>query len=132
MTEYSFHVCPMCGINYAVDKRVMDWKRDAPADNTKRGWYCPNGDSLVFTESQADKYRREAERLRQKIAEKDDAISARDRQLTAAKGQITKERNRSAAGVCPCCNRTFSNMARHMHTKHPDFTKAPVKLEAVA
>ena len=24
-------------------------------------------------------------------------------------------------GVCPCCTRTFPNLAAHMKTKHPDF-----------
>jgi hypothetical protein len=30
--------------------------------------------------------------------------------------------------VCPCCNRTFSNLQRHMAHKHPQFAK----VEAVA
>jgi 4-hydroxy-3-methylbut-2-en-1-yl diphosphate synthase IspG/GcpE len=28
---------------------------------------------------------------------------------------------RAKAGVCPCCNRTFSNMAEHMKKQHADF-----------
>lgn len=28
---------------------------------------------------------------------------------------------RAQGGACPCCNRTFADMARHMKTKHPDF-----------
>ena len=24
------------------------------------------------------------------------------------------------AGTCPCCNRTFTNLARHMASKHKD------------
>lgn len=27
------------------------------------------------------------------------------------------------AGVCPCCNRTFKNLARHMAGQHPGFTE---------
>lgn len=27
---------------------------------------------------------------------------------------------RIGAGICPCCNRTFSQLARHMQSKHPD------------
>jgi hypothetical protein len=23
--------------------------------------------------------------------------------------------------VCPCCNRSFQNLRRHMATKHPEF-----------
>lgn len=32
-------------------------------------------------------------------------------------------RNRAAAGVCPCCNRTFEQLGRHMTTKHPEYVK---------
>jgi hypothetical protein len=43
------------------------------------------------------------------------------RSLTAHKGHTTRIKNRIAAGVCPCCNRTFKNLARHMGNKHPDY-----------
>lgn len=29
------------------------------------------------------------------------------------------------AGVCPCCNRTFSQLSRHMQSKHPDVPFVP-------
>ncbi len=41
--------------------------------------------------------------------------------LAATKGIVTRLRNRASAGLCPCCNRTFSQLARHMKSKHPDF-----------
>jgi hypothetical protein len=27
----------------------------------------------------------------------------------------------SLLGVCPCCNRTFQQLARHMKAKHPGY-----------
>lgn len=27
-----------------------------------------------------------------------------------------------ACGVCPCCNRSFTNVRRHMTSQHPDYT----------
>jgi hypothetical protein len=33
----------------------------------------------------------------------------------------TRIRNRIAAGVCPCCTRTFKNVARHIKDKHPTY-----------
>ncbi len=33
----------------------------------------------------------------------------------------TRIKNRIAAGVCPCCNRSFQNLSRHMSNKHPTF-----------
>jgi hypothetical protein len=66
-----------------------------------------------------------AERL-QKSAEEDrararDAASRADYRARAYKGVVTKQRKRSAAGVCPCCNRTFEQLARHMKSKHPKY-----------
>lgn len=40
---------------------------------------------------------------------------------TAAVGQVTKLKNRVGHGVCPCCNRSFGNLARHIESEHPTF-----------
>jgi hypothetical protein len=34
---------------------------------------------------------------------------------------VTKLKKRTSAGTCPCCTRTFANMAEHMKKQHPDF-----------
>lgn len=39
------------------------------------------------------------------------------------RGVVTKTKNRIGKGVCPCCNRTFVELARHIATKHPDYAK---------
>ena len=93
-------------------------------------FYCSYGHSLHFApgESKIDELQRELNIAKQRLAMKDDLIKAAQaeaaenaRRLSAAKGRITKLRNRAAAGVCPCCNRTFAALARHMATKHPGF-----------
>lgn len=127
MTELERKKCPVCGIEYAVDADVMRYKRNAPSGDRDRHWYCPNGHNLVFTESEADKQRRRAEFAEQQNARLRDELAAAERQRAAAKGQVTRLRNRAANGVCPCCTRSFANLRRHMAAKHPDF-----KAEAVA
>jgi hypothetical protein len=47
---------------------------------------------------------------------------AAEHSARAYKGQATRLRNRAKAGVCPCCKRTVSQLARHMASKHPDFS----------
>lgn len=37
------------------------------------------------------------------------------------KGAHQRTKNRVAKGVCPCCNRSFTNLAKHMAGQHPDF-----------
>ncbi len=93
-------------------------------------FYCAYGHSQVFVAGESDeqKLRRERDRLTQRLAEKDDEIKFQrdlregaERRLSAARGQVTKIKNRVGKGVCPCCNRSFANLHRHMTTEHPTF-----------
>lgn len=94
-------------------------------------FFCSYGHSAVFREgpTDADKFRQERDRLAQRLAEKDDEIRRQrelregtERQLSAARGRVTRIKNRVAKGVCPCCNRSFDNLHWHMTTQHPTFT----------
>lgn len=94
-------------------------------------FYCPygHGQHYLIGESEEDKLRRERDRLAQRVAQRDDEIQrqremreAAERRASAARGQVTKIKNRVGHGVCPCCNRTFENLARHMAHQHPTFT----------
>lgn len=94
-------------------------------------FYCAHGHPQHYPEgpTEADKLRAERDRLKQEQAYYEDRLrderEARERaerSTTALKGQVTKLKNRAAAGVCPCCTRSFENLKRHMATKHPDFT----------
>lgn len=117
--------CITCGVEYFVPERVWEEQR-------KNGGFhhCINGHSQGWGKGQTeiDKLRQERDRLRQREAQKDDEI-ARQKRLrdmerrtaSAYKGQVTKLRKRAKHGVCPCCNRTFQNLARHMDAKHPSF-----------
>ncbi len=112
-----------CGVTFMAPERWLNRKREKGGS-----LYCPNGCSLTFGESKLDRLRRENERLTQRLAQKDDAIR-RQRDLTekaersaaAYKGHFTKVQNRVSRGVCPCCNRSFTNLQRHMKAKHPDW-----------
>ena len=59
-----------------------------------------------------------------------EAREGAERRASAARGQVTKLKNRAAAGVCPCCNRQFQNLKNHMATKHPEFN-APENLKVI-
>lgn len=129
-TELEIRVCPTCGITYALPERVVEDRR------AKGGhWYCPNGHSLSFTTTEADRLREETKRLEQKLAdekgnaewwrkradsERKEADHARA-QANGYKGALTKVKKRVGNGVCPCCNRSFVDLGRHMETKHAAF-----------
>ena len=49
---------------------------------------------------------------------------AAERSNRALRGHLTRQRKRAAAGMCPCCRRTFENVARHMESQHPGYGEA--------
>lgn len=110
--------CGACGVEFYVPDHFYTERRQ-----TKKHWHCPNGHIRVFRESEADELRRERDRLKQQLAQKDDEIARKEMERRAAVGQVTRLKNRAAKGVCPCCNRHFTNLERHMATKHPTYTE---------
>ena len=127
--------CSVCDIQYALTEKYVAKRRE-----DGEAWRCPNGHSQRFIKSQVDclkddldEMRRQRDSLRQNEAYMAETIEAGKRRAAAFKGQATKLRKRAQNGVCPCCNRSFSNLQRHMKTKHPDFTQeAPEGAEIVA
>jgi len=112
--------CGCCGVVYTVPYKAHEHAR------RKGGFFhCPNGHQWGWDgkSSENAQLRLERDRLKQRLAQKDDAISSLEGSLTATKGVVTRMKNRAAAGVCPCCNRSFQNLRRHMHSKHPNYTK---------
>ena len=139
-TEFDRLTCQTCGLEYMVPTGFHNARR-----NDRQTWYCPNGHQWCYRETEDDRIRRERDQLKQRIAQKDDEIAeqraekerqrlraeALERKVSAARGQITKIKKRAANGVCPCCNRTFADLARHMHSKHPGFVSEPTADEHV-
>lgn len=125
--------CYNCKCEMMIPDSLYDAAKHAKGVIT---FYCGYGHAQVFAkgESEETKLRRERDRLTQRIAEKDDEIQRQramrlstERRLSAAKGQMTKVKKRVGNGVCPCCNRTFTDLQRHMAGKHPEF-----KVEEIA
>lgn len=126
VTEDLQHIrCGGCGLNYAVPDGWLSQKKE---DHT--GFFCPNGcrriykkdpDEVVKLERKVAQLTAQADQLNASLRSARICAEHAERRVSAQKGQVTKIKNRVAKGVCPCCNRTFENLARHMETKHPDF-----------
>lgn len=118
--------CCTCGVVFAFPRRLYEHLREDPS----KWFYCPNGHQQHYTgETKAERERRLRERAERALKIEHDALVAeRSRHdqtrasLRAQKGVNTRIKNRIKNGVCPCCNRTFQNLARHMANQHPDFT----------
>jgi len=86
-------------------------------------FYCPNGHGQSYTESENTKLKRELEAAEKRAREQQCRAFNAETALAVKEKEMKRHKKRSSAGVCPCCNRTVSQMARHMATKHPDFMK---------
>ena len=114
--------CPTCGCVYAipdgVHRRGMRHKENATI-------WCPNGHQWHYIGKPHDVEVRELrERLASERARRDQAEAAERAQraaATRARNERDRLKVRAKAGVCPCCQRTFQQLARHMKAKHPDF-----------
>ena len=63
---------------------------------------------------------RERDKLKQRIAESAEAEAKAEQARIKAEKETKRLKRLASGGVCPCCNRTFSNMARHMRSQHPE------------
>jgi hypothetical protein len=117
-----------CGTPFACPEELAN-----SAINDGHTIYCPHGHSVTWKETEKDKLRRDLNRATQRLAEKDDEIAHQrqraeqtERRLSATRGQVTKIKNRVGRGVCPCCNRSFSDLQRHMASKHSDYATSEI------
>ncbi len=108
--------CGKCGCRFGLPEKFQKDKLES-----KDTFYCPNGHPRAYCESTADKLRRERDRLTQQLAERDDRIAAEQARADKAERATKRLQKRTAAGTCPCCQRTFSNMTEHMKHQHPQF-----------
>ncbi len=117
--------CFVCGVTFAFPHELH-----SSLEKKGGSFYCPHGHKLTYGEgTYAEEKRRleeqlSKERRRLKVARAD--RDRADRSAAAYKGQATKLRNRVKNGVCPCCNRSFANLRRHMATKHPTYVEAKI------
>jgi len=118
--------CGTCGVWHGIPQFMYDTCLEEGGF-----WHCPNGHRRGFKEGRQEKeaIRRERDQLRQSLAmyqdearEANERLEAEKRRASAARAQVTRLRNRASKGVCPCCNRHFANLERHMGSKHPEFT----------
>lgn len=115
--------CPACGVRFAMPANLLSTLR-----SNKKSFYCPNGHSMSFTEGTAERLERELKAEKEKRERAEAALSAArttaaeaERSASRAKTKLRNLRGRVKNGVCPCCQRSFVQLARHMATKHPGF-----------
>lgn len=112
--------CCVCGIQFGLPK---DYESERRRDG--KGFHCPNKHSLCFDPQGSEEKKLECQLAGERARHDQTKANLVDtkRSLIAEKGHRTRLKKRVANGVCPCCNRSFQNLSRHMTTKHPGYSK---------
>lgn len=115
--------CCNCHMVFAMP---ADFRRRALND---RGlwFYCPAGHKQHYTGKGAEEKLRDAEAREVALR---DQLHAAEADAEATRVRLMRDRHRFANGVCPCCNRSFENVRRHMESEHPDYDASEVSLPA--
>lgn len=116
--------CANCHLPFGVTAAFDKARRDDHGT-----FYCPSKHQNYYPQKSDEEKLRDQlareKRLRDsteaQLTHTRDQLQATEYQRRAQKGANTKLRKRIAAGVCPCCNRTFQDLARHMNGQHPDY-----------
>lgn len=121
-TTFEVVSCGECGVQFALSSAfIVSRKSD------RKTFYCPNGHGRWFPgETAADKAQRLASELdieRTRLAQRNKQLDYARRAAKANGTRLRKVKQRVGHGVCPCCNRTFAQLAQHMATKHPSYAK---------
>ena len=123
-TDLIIMTCPVCGVTYAIPATLQ-----ANAISKGQGkiqWFCCNGHQLGYHgKSDAEKRAEDAEARATRASQRADAtrdlLKDTENRLRAQKGATTKAKKRHAAALCPCCNRSFVQLRRHLETQHPEY-----------
>ena len=115
--------CYHCGTPFGIESGLQ--KRFLQEGGT---FYCPLGHGQIYAASTVDRLKQELTQAAKKLEQAEtnaryyaDRAEEALRSNSALRGVVTRTKNRIANGVCPCCNRHFENLHRHMTTKHPEY-----------
>lgn len=118
-TSFETETCCSCGMKFAMTSDFMRRRRDDHAL-----FYCPAGhNQYYYGKTEAQKLKEQLEQRAAEVARLNVRAVDAESKLGRVARAHKKMRKRIANGVCPCCNRTFQNLLRHMQTEHPDMTK---------
>lgn len=117
--------CYKCHMDFGMTVELCQARRD-----DHEVFWCPNGHRQHFSgKSEEEKLRRqlqatqdEANYQAERARQANERAASLDKSRNAYKGHLKRTKKRIAAGVCPCCNRTFQNLGKHMSGQHPDYS----------
>lgn len=115
--DFVVRQCSECGITYCLPSNFSRARQD-----DHNSWYCPNGHSQYIPAlSDAEKLRKQLEEEKRRHSQTQLELLAAGEQVTKIQKEKSRLQKRVKNGACPCCHRQFSQLSRHMKSKHPEF-----------
>lgn len=126
--------CAQCGMTFAMP---LGWQQERRRNHSS--FFCPAGHSQHYPgKSDIEKLgdelaavKRSKEYVEARLKSEHDRLDAErkrseriERQRRAERGHRTRLQRRVANGVCPCCDRHFTNLHQHLTTEHPEYVAA--------
>jgi hypothetical protein len=119
-TTIVVETCYTCGVVFGLGAEFRQARI-----NDKKEWYCPNGHGQHYIgKSEAERLRQQLDWANSRAASWKDQAETAEARRRGEKAAKTRLKNRIAKGVCPCCNRSFVDLGRHMAGQHPHFVEA--------
>lgn len=116
--EYVTEICCQCSISFGMTVQLQSIRK-----KDHQLFYCPLGHGQHYVaETEAEKLKKILKNTEERLAMELSRNGRLKQDLATTRGKLTKTEKRIAKGVCPCCNRQFVNMARHMKGRHPEYT----------
>lgn len=110
-----------CGIHFAIPKVIYN----SYCDRKQNAVYCPLGHGCIPGENEIKKLKAQIASFKEREEHLRDCVKSEQNSNRTLRGHITRTKKRIQHGVCPCCNRTFQNLARHMKSKHVNYIPDP-------
>lgn len=128
-TVFIVEACCSCGMQFAMTQDFRQRRYDDGGE-----FFCPSGHRQLFMKSAVTRLKEELAAAQRQQAHAEEVAATRlknverlHNEIRTRKGVATKLKKRISGGVCPCCTRTFSQLARHMKCKHPDYSQPEEK-----
>jgi protein-arginine kinase activator protein McsA len=102
--------CANCGIYFMAPVFFLKKRRE-----DHQSFYCPNGHGQHYPQ------KNEAELAKEKLTAVEERLQSALSRENELRRKYDSQQKRLLAGVCPCCKRTFKQLAAHMKNKHPDY-----------
>lgn len=122
LLQFTMTVEHRCNCITCMAPVFMDRAKYDQLNRDKTNFYCINGHAMHWPQESAEEKLRkqlEFEKNRRESAEREAETARKAEAIVRGKLRATQER--VGNGVCPCCNRSFTNLRRHMGTKHPEY-----------